>query len=245
MGLLHILLDTLSLLHDLPLFVFKLLPYCIKDFFVSLFKKKKKIHLYGIHAYVGLYGQGKTIALSQYAYNLRRKYKDKIYIASNYFLSFQDFAIEHWKQLLEDYDKPVVFLYDEIQNDFNSRMYKDFPIVLVYMLTQNRKGNGKQICFSAQEFGAVDKNFRDLTMTVNVCHTYFGRLTTVHRFLKRDFDEYINCSSSDRRMKCRSHDIWRFVQTDFIRSCYDSFKVLENARLKKYMSRTELAKLNV
>jgi hypothetical protein len=232
------------LIFDIPILLIKLIPYLIKDLFLNFTKKDKKLHLYGIHGYVGLYGQGKTIALTQYAYNLRKKYGDKIYIASNYFLSFQDFAIEHWQQLLEDYDKPIVFLYDEIQNDFNSRLYKDFPMVLVYILTQNRKGNGKQICFSAQEFTAVDKNFRDLTMTVNVCHTYFGRLTTVHRFSKRDYDEYSSCVSSDKRMKVRSRNIWRFVQSDYIRSCYDSFKVLENARLKKYMSRDELAKLN-
>lgn len=235
----------LSLIFDLPFLLVRLIPYLIKDLFLKLTTKDRKLHLYGIHGYVGLYGQGKTIALTQYAYNLRKKYGDKIYIASNYFLSFQDFPIEHWKQLLDDYDKPIVFLYDEIQNDFNSRLYKDFPMVLVYMLTQNRKGNGKQICFSAQEFTAVDKNFRDLTMTVNVCHTYLGRLTSVHRFNKRDYDEYSACNSSDRRVKLRSRNIWRFVQTDFIRSCYDSFKVLENARLKKYMSRVELAKLNL
>lgn len=236
--------DTLSLIFDFLSMLPSLLFYLFKDFFKRITCKDRKIHLYGIHAYVGLYGQGKTIALTQYAHALRKKYGDKIYIASNYFLSFQDFAIEHWNQLLEDYDKPIVFLYDEIQNDFNSRLYKDFPMVLVYMLTQNRKGNGKQICFSAQEFTSVDKNFRDLTMTVNVCHTYLGRYTTVHKFSKRDYDEYSSCNSSDRRIKLRSHNIWRFVQTDYIRGCYDSFKTLENARLKKYMSREELCRIN-
>lgn len=235
----------ISFIFDLPVLLVHLIPYLFKDFYIRLTCKDKKVHLYGIHAYVGLYGQGKTIALTQYAYNLRKKYGDKIYIASNYFLSFQDFAIEHWQQLLQDYDKPVVFLYDEIQNDFNSRLYKDFPMVLVYMLTQNRKGNGKQICFSAQEFTAVDKNFRDLCMSVNVCHTFLGRLTTVHRFSKRDFEEYSNTLSSDKRVKLRSRSIWRFVQSDYIRSCYDSFKVLENARLRKYMSRSELARINM
>lgn len=234
----------LSFIFYLPALLLQLIPYLFKDFFTYLFKKDRNLRLYGIHAYVGLYGQGKTIALTQYAYNLRKKYGDKIYIASNYYLSFQDFAIEHWQQLLDYYDKPVLFLYDEIQNDFNSRLYKDFPMVLVYMLTQNRKGNGKQICYSCQEFTAVDKNFRDLTMYVNVCHTYFGRLTTVHKFLKRDYDEYAACNSSDRRIKLRSRNIFRFVQSDFIRGCYDSFKTLENARLKKYMSRSELAKFN-
>lgn len=235
----------LSLIFDLPFLLLKLIPYLILDTYRLITTKDRKVHLYGIHGYVGLYGQGKTIALTQYAYNLRQKYGDKIYIASNYYLSFQDFPIEHWKQLLDTYDKPVVFLYDEIQNDFNSRLYKDFPMVLVYMLTQNRKGNGKQICFSAQEFTAVDKNFRDLCMSVNVCHTYFGRLTTVHRFSKRDYEEYANTVSSDKRMKVRSRNIWRFIQTDYIRGCYDSFKVLENARLRKYMSREELARLNL
>lgn len=244
MFFISIILDICSMLADLPFILVKLIPLLFKDFFKKLTCKDRKVHLYGIHGYVGLYGQGKTIALTKYAYNLRKKYGNKIYIASNYFLSFQDFPINHWKQLLDTYDKPVVFLYDEIQNDFNSRLYRDFPMVLVYMLTQNRKGNGKQLCYSAQEFTAVDKNFRDLTMSVNVCRTYLGRLTTVHKFSKRDYDEYSNTVSSNKRFKCRSRRIWRFVQSDYIRGCYDSFKVLENARLRKYMNRDELAKIN-
>lgn len=34
--------------------------------------------------------------------------------------------------LLWEYDKPVIFAYDEIQNEFNSRNYRNFPYELSY-----------------------------------------------------------------------------------------------------------------
>ena len=48
--------------------------------------------------------------------------------------------------LLKEYDKPVVFAWDEVQNEFNSRDFKNFPVELLTLLTQNRKGHGKQHC---------------------------------------------------------------------------------------------------
>ena len=115
-------------------------------------RSPKRVHLYGISMYCGLYGQGKTMALTEYLERVRNKYGDKVYIATNYYYANQDFPITSWRDLLEEYDKPIVVGYDEIQNEFNSRDYSNFPYELLTLLTQNRKGNGKQIVCTAQRF---------------------------------------------------------------------------------------------
>ena len=59
-------------------FLFRVLPWWCRDIY-KYFKYPRKIHLYGIWLYCGLYGQGKTMALTEYLTRMRKKYGDKIY----------------------------------------------------------------------------------------------------------------------------------------------------------------------
>ena len=198
-------------------------------------KNGKKVHLYGIIAIVGLYGGGKTMALTYYLEEMRKKYGDSIYIATNYYYKGQDFPMEDWKGLLIEYDKPVIFGYDELQNEFNSREYKSFPVSLMTLLTQNRKGHGKQIIYTTQDYETVDKNFRRLTKWVWACKTRFGRLTSVKKFDREDFEQLQNTMEVQRKMKIHPMGKLKFVQTDYLREQYDSFKMLESAVNKTYV----------
>lgn len=194
-----------------------------------------KIHLYGIKMICGLYGQGKTMALTYYLEHMRERYGDSIYIATNYYYTGQDFPITHWKDLLKEYDKPVIFGYDELQNEFNSRDYKNFPLSLMTLLTQNRKGFGKQIIGTAQDYETVDKNFRRLCTEIWNCHTIFGRLTSVSKYWREDYEQLISTPIVKFKMKIKPIGRFRFVQTDDIRERYDSFKMLESAKSKEYV----------
>lgn len=205
---------------------------------IDLYRRIKygqKVHLYGIRAFVGLYGGGKTMGMSYYLRSMRKKYGDSIYIATNYFYSDEDFKIDSWKDLLPEYDKPVIFAYDELQNEFNSREYKGFPASLMTLLTQNRKGNGKQIIYTCQDFETVDKNFRRLTKDVGVCHTILSRFTTVKFYDTEDYNNLISTPEVNKRMKIRKKYKLSFVQDDDIRNCYDSFQMLESAKSKDYI----------
>lgn len=205
----------------------------------------RPLHLYGIEMYCGLYGQGKTIALTERLERYRVKYGDKIYIATNYFYKNQDFPIESWKDLLKNYDKPIVFGYDEIQNEFNSRDFSNFPSSLLALLTQNRKGHGKMILCTAQRYNRVDKVFRELCSHITECKTRFGRLTMTRTY---DHDDYNNLVSvADVEMKRRIRPIRRysFIQTDYVRDLYDSYQMLESAKSKEYISQQELAFKNL
>lgn len=212
--------------------------------FVQKKRKKEDIpHVYGIYGYFGLWGMGKTIAMTKELYDLRQKYHDKIYIFTNYGFKLEDKPFSDWRMLLDDYDKPAVFAWDEVQNEFNSRDFKNFPVELLTILTQNRKGNGKRVLYTAQRWGRVDRVFRELTYLCFECKTRFGRLTSARAYFWEDYEELL--SKSDVRMKIKVHSKYRkiFIQTDYLRSLYDSFQMLQSAKDKTYLDREEIAKL--
>lgn len=219
--------------YTIPFVPLELLKWKMIDIY-RFFKYPRKIHLYGIIGIVGLYGGGKTISLVRILEQYRKRYGSKILIATNFGYKGEDFPIKHWKDLLPEYDKPVVFGYDELQNEFNSREYKDFPVSLMTLLTQNRKGNGKQIIYTTQDYSTVDKNFRRLTATVVQCKTHFGRLTSLKYFHREDYEQLHSTNAVERKMKIRPKKRDLFVQDDVIRDKYDSFQMLESAKNKQY-----------
>lgn len=232
------------------LFVLAVVFLCSLPFLVSVsrwlvvdawrfFTKPRKIHLYGVWLYLGLPGAGKTVSLTEYLIRMREKYGDKIYISTNYGFKDEDFPITHWRDLLTTYDRPVIFGYDEVQNEFNSRDYKNFPYELVKLLTQNRKGHGKQIVCTAQRFGRVDKTIRELCSHVVECRTRWGgRVTYTRKYDIEDYDMYLNEIDVIKKRKI-PYQRYRFIQTDKLRNSYDSFKMLESAKTKEYVSASE------
>ena len=206
-------------------------------------KEEKKPHLYGIYGFFGLPGAGKTMAMVWQLEMYRRKYGNKIYIMTNFHYQGQDFEFTTWKDLLKDYDKPLVCAWDEVQNEFNSRDFKNFPVELLTLLTQNRKGNGKQILYTAQRWNRVDKVFRELTHYAVECKTFMGRLTRLRYYHWMDYENLQSTPVVDKKMKIKPINIESFVQTDELRSKYDSYKMLESAKAKDYIDRFERARL--
>ena len=226
-------------------FILLKLPFLIRVFrwlSVDIYrgiKNPPRVHLYGIWLYCGLYGQGKTISLTEYLTRMRKKYGDKIYISTNYGFKYEDFPLNDWRDLLTTYDKPVIFGYDEIQNEFNSRDYKNFPYELVKLLTQNRKGNGKQIIGTAQRYGRVDKTIRELCTHVIECkRSWFGRVTKTKKYDVEDYEQMLNEVDvmKKRKVHCSRYS---FIQTDELRDSYDTLQMLETAKTKEYVSASE------
>lgn len=60
------------------------------------------------------------------------------------------------------------------------------------LLTQNRKGHGKQIVGTAQRFIRVDKVIRELCTHVVECHTLLGRWTFQKRYDAEDYEEMLH-----------------------------------------------------
>jgi len=198
-------------------------------------RRDKKVHLYGIWCFVGLPGAGKTMSLVHYLDEQRRLYGDQIIIITNFYYAGEDAHLTGWDMLLPEYDKPVIFAWDELQNEFNSREYRKFPMRLVHELTQNRKGNGKQVIYTTQTFTAVDNNFRNLTVRVVECKTYFGRLTTSRHYKREFYEARIESKSIERKMKIKPLRKEKFIQTDYLRSRYDSFQRLDYLKGLNYV----------
>mgnify|MGYP004677577817 CR=1 FL=1 len=85
-----------------------LLPYVLYLYSKDMKEKKGKVHLFGIYGFFGLPGKGKTMCMCKYLQNMRRKYGDKIYIMTNFHYNDEDFAFSSWKDLLKEYDKPLI-----------------------------------------------------------------------------------------------------------------------------------------
>lgn len=200
-------------------------------------KYGRRLSVYGIWCFVGIYGGGKTVSLVYYLEAMRKKYGDKIYICTNFFYKGQDFPLTHWKDITKDYDRPVIFAYDELQNEFNSREYRNFPMLLMHELTQNRKEFGKQIVYTTQDYETVDKNFRRLTNDVVTCRTYFGRLTRCRYFKRANYEHLASTVDTNKKFKIKPFKAESFVQSDYLRNQYDSFKRLDSVRSLEYNDR--------
>lgn len=216
-------------------------PYLIIKYILD--KRAMGVHLYGIYGFFGLAGKGKTIAMTHYLEEKRKEYGDKIYIATNYFYEGQDFPLNSWKDLLKDYDKPLLVAYDELPNEFNSREFKSFPIALMTLLTQVRKKNGIQLLYSAQRWHFVDKNFRSLSFGCYECGTILGNLSYYRYYDPIDYDNLCSQSDYDKRMKIHPKFTRSYLQTKKLRNSYDSYKMLESAKSKEYMDREEIYRL--
>ena len=223
----------------------RLFYWKVKDLFNSFKnRKEKKIHLFGIYGFFGLPGQGKTLSMTAELMGLRRKYGNDIYIFTNYGFKQEDKPFDNWRMLLDTYDKPCVFAWDEVQNEFNSRDFKNFPIELLTLLTQNRKGHGKRIYYTAQRYSRVDKVFRELSFLVGDCRTILGRYTRVRWFDTEDYEMLQSTPDVNKRIKIKPRKVDKFIQTDDIRDNYDSYQMLESAKSKQYMDRNEIAQIN-
>jgi ATP-dependent Clp protease ATP-binding subunit ClpX len=223
---------------------FVLLPVLIYLASIDAKKRKGKLHLYGIKGFFGLPGTGKTMAMCYELRELRKKYGDGIYIMTNFNYNDQDFVFTSWMDLTRVYDKPLIVAWDEIQNEFNSRDFKNFPIALLTQLTQVRKGNGIRLYYTSQRFGFVDKNFRSLSATVCDCKTLLGRYTIVKEYDILDYEELQNAVEIDKKRKVHPKSVITFIQTDKLRDSYDSYAMLETAKFKarkgEYMTREEV-----
>lgn len=197
----------------------------IKWKIIDLYRAKKygkTLHLYGVRCLTGMYGCGKTMAMTKLALDLRKKHGDDIYICTNFGLLIQDFEFKDVKQTGVQYDKPIVFMWDEVQNEFPATE-KVFPKEIRQALSLNRKGNGKMFYWASQDHELVHKTIRRLTIEYGVCKTIFGRYTKVRWYRDYDYRALYEEVDINKKMKIHPFKKMKFIQTDFIRSLYNSF----------------------
>lgn len=114
----------------------------------DFFHGKSYFKLYGIWAFTGYYGQGKSLGEVNFAFNLKEKHPElDIKIYSNFDVKGQDGRIYSWEDILT-LPPNTILLFDEIQSTFTSTKFKDFPLELLWKITQCRKQGLAIFCTS-------------------------------------------------------------------------------------------------
>lgn len=212
----------------------RLLPYDLLRWWLYDLVNAKNIEKvfqpFGFTIFVGPQGAGKTTAMVKYLHDQKAKYPGCI-IVTNFKCDIADHQMQDWNDFLEirNGTDGVIFAIDEIHSEYSSAKWQDFPEVLLSQISMQRKQRIK-IVATSQMFSRVAKPIREQAFSVMVCHTYFGRLTTV-----REYDAARFAVGGDSAYTVRKgvKPIWKsaFVQSNALRESFDTYEVIE--RMKK------------
>lgn len=201
----------------------------ICDFF-KLLITGKQFNLFGVSIFCGRQGSGKTISMVNTLNEIKNKFPDCL-IVTNFGYCFQDFELTDWRQLLEirNGEKGVVFAIDEIQNEYDNSKWQDFPEGILSVITQQRKQRIK-ILLTSQVYSRVVKQIREQCFDVIECKTFLGRWTFEKCFDAEDYNTLIDNPNPEKKFKMPKK--WRksFIQSDFIRNCFNSYSVVEKMK---------------
>ena len=172
---------------------------------------------FGVRFICGEQGSGKTVFLTKYLLDLKKKYP-KLKIQTNYNYKCEDSKISHWKDLIERSNGiyGYVNVLDEVQNWFNSLASKNFPPEMMTEISQQRKQRKLFLCTS-QVFGRVAKPIREQAMIVYEPFTIFGCITFVRAY-KPYFDD------TGALIKKKPRGIQFFIHNDIIRDSYNTYE---------------------
>lgn len=239
----------ISILIKLPAFSrwFGKFCKCIYLFFGDLRQIKAehrngiyKFNRYGLIMFVGRQGEGKTLSLVNYARELKAAYPNLL-IYANFTCSFADGVINSLNDLLtiRNGEQGVLFLIDEIQNEFSSSASRDFPETLLSTLTMQRKQR-IHIAATSQVFTRVAKPIREQCFEVVECRTFFKRWTRNRCYDAIDYNCVVDSKSPDAKRKLRKKWKTSFIQTDDLRNCYDTFEVVQRISRQGFASKIKL-----
>ena len=191
---------------------------------------------YGFTFFVGRQGAGKTISMVRYLEVMKERYPDCLVVA-NFDYYRADKVMTDWRDLLtiRNGTDGVIFAIDEIHSEYDSSKWADIPEDLLSEISQQRKQRVKIIA-SAQFFTRVAKPLREQAVTVVSCNTFLGRLT-----INREYDALDYACVVDNPLvvakKVKPLRKSSFVQSDFLRRCYDTYAKVERMQRTSFIPR--------
>ncbi len=215
--------------------------------------ENKHFHLFGLHIYLGRFGQGKTCSMVRDAFLLASKYEDVTILTNLHLSNFPDnvqiLELRCIQDILDAPDNTIVLI-DEIGTLFNSRDFQQnkrkgkgselegLPKVLFQHICQVRHRN-MVIFGTVQRWGFLEKQLRLITKSVTVCSAFpahpFSRMITNYVYDGEEYDLFYQ--SPMKPLEPLSVDVW--VQTDFIRSLYDTKEMVKTLLTMDYVSDEE------
>ena len=214
------------------------LRWLLYDLFYTIINGKV-FKPYGLTCFVGRQGGGKTISMVEYLDRMKELYPDSIVI-TNFNYTKQDMPFTNWRQFTEVRNglKGVIFAIDELQNEYNSNNWKDFPEDLLSVVTMQRKQRIK-IVATTQVFTRVVKQLREQCYEVVECKTFLGRWTKQKCYDADDYNYIIDNPTPERKFKTRKKWKYSFIQSNFIRQLFDSYAVVKSVKNKEFINRDE------
>ena len=214
------------------------LPFKESGFFDKVFRQfpiqfgkdlaGRDVNYFNAHCLIvfeGRQGSGKTISMVHYANLLKARFPE-CKVLSNTRLIFQDMTLENWQPLVTFNNGiyGVVACIDECQLWANNRLWKNrdsgsFSWDMIQEICQNRK-HRRVILATTQNFSQLDKAIRLQTTEIRKCYTLFGCVTLV-------FCSVPDMDSEGNLVHKRFKRAYWFVQSDFLRSCYDTYATIE------------------
>lgn len=216
---------------------YDLLRWLLVDF-LERDKHRGEFQEYGFTFFVGRQGAGKTISMVYYLERMKERYPDCLVVA-NFDYYRADKVMTDWRDLLSirNGTDGVIFAIDEIHSEYDSSKWKDIPEDLLSEISQQRKQRVKIIA-SAQFYTRVAKPLREQAVTVVSCNTFLGRLTT-----NREYDalDYACIVDNPLVVMKRIKPLRKisYVQSDFLRGCYDTYAKVERMQKTQFLSRAE------
>ena len=228
---------------EIPIFRFfmKLINFIrwkLYDLFIFLINGRT-FNLFGVTIFCGRQGSGKTIGIVEELERIKQTFPNCIICTNIHYLK-QDLPLTDWRQLLEirNGTNGVVFVIDEVQNEYDNTKWKDFPEGILSVITQQRKQRIK-IYLSSQVYTRVVKQISEQCFDVIECKTFLGRWTRLKCFDAEDYNTIVDNPSPEKKFKL--HKKWRrsFIQSNYIRNLYDSYKVVETMQKAEFINRNE------
>lgn len=198
---------------------------------------------YGVTLYVGDQGSGKSMAMSEELERLRVAFPRAV-IVTNYGYIHETQEFTDWNDFFDIRNGAdgVIFAIDEIQNEFNSKAWKNFPEDLLSEITQQRKQKVK-ILATAQVWEDVVVQLRRQTLFVAECSTLAKRWTRVRCYKRSDYDRSRDLAAgTDKIFAVYKRS---FIQNDYLRNLYDTEKKIQRLARTRFQSKAERGISNV
>lgn len=201
---------------------------------------------WGLHLFLGRFGGGKTISAVRRCYNVCRTHKGVTVLTNLTLEGFPDdtkiIKLVNSEQIRELPDKSIVLI-DEIGTIFNSRDFasskKSVPKPVYQVILQCRHRR-IMLLGTVQRWNLLDKQLRDIADTVTECHSFFGdpfaRYTTCGEYDAQQYDKWF----SNPLLPIRQIGYYGYVQTDELRSKYDTIEMVEGMLDAEYIPDTEI-----
>ena len=210
-------------------------------------KKWRDFNYWGLHLFLGRFGGGKTISMVRRAYWACKTHKGVTVLTNLTLDGFPEdtniIKLKHIDQVLDLPDKSIVLI-DEIGSIFNNRDYtgkgkRPVPKLVFQHLVQMRHRR-IMVLGTVQRWNLLDKQLRDITDSVTECHSWFSdpfsRYTTCAEYDAQQYDKWYN----NPLLPIRRIGYYGYVQTDELRSKYDTIEMVEGMLDGEYDSDAEI-----